>query len=421
MLRAVGLSVEGPVLWGRPVTGGSPGVFVVELPAPAAKVSIDPNAIRDWLGRAPDLRLDGKQPTVAELQSRLASFWVADQQVLYIGSSLKGVAVRLAGMYKTPLGERRPQPAGYWLKTLHDLGKCRIWWAETSDPALYEDMLIDAFVKGTGTLPYAVLASPSGDRRAHGLTAALHDAGAPEKPVRITKVTTLPDADEDEMALSEGTATRRNPAAVPPAKPARAATRTATARKPATRTAKKVIQPTTGPSAIVPIVTRKSNKAQALGGQIEPTHVTIEGLEALRSELEELTTIKRPEVIARIKAARELGDLKENADYEAARKEQSFLEGRVLQLEQMIKYAVIIDISGEPGTVIVMGSTVIVETDRHGEETFQIVGSAEADALSGKISFTSPIGKALIGHRAGETIKVQVPAGTQNFKIVLVK
>ena len=129
LLRAVGLSVEGPVLWGRPVLGSSPGVFVVELPAPTAKVSIDPDAIREWLGRVPELRLDGKRPTVAELQSRLASFWVPNQQILYIGSSQKGVGPRLAGMYKTPLGERRPQPAGYWLKTLRDLGKSRIWWA----------------------------------------------------------------------------------------------------------------------------------------------------------------------------------------------------------------------------------------------------------------------------------------------------
>ena len=372
MLRAVGLSVEGPVLWGRPVTGGGPGVFIVEMPAPAPKVSIDPNAIREWIGRAPELRLDGKKPTVAELQSRLASFWVADQQVLFIGSAPKGVSVRLAGMYKTPLGERRPQPAGYWLRTLHDLSKCRIWWAPAGDPDLYADMLIDAFTKATGTLPYAVLASPSGLKREHGITGALHDSTPPAKPVKVTRVTKLPDATEDDMALSEGTATRRNPAALPPAKPA--------PRKPATRAAKKVVQPATGPSAIVPEVKRKSARSEGRGGasSIAPTHVTFEGLAALQNELEDLTTVKRPEVIARIKAARELGDLSENADYEAARKEQSFLEGRVLQLEQMIKYAVIIDTSGEAGTTVVMGSTVVVETDRHGEETFQIVGSAEA-------------------------------------------
>ena len=77
--------------------GSGPGVFIVELPAPQPKVAIDPNAIREWLSRAPDLRMDGKQPTVKELQTRLASFWLPDQAILYIGSSLKSVAARLAG------------------------------------------------------------------------------------------------------------------------------------------------------------------------------------------------------------------------------------------------------------------------------------------------------------------------------------
>jgi hypothetical protein len=160
LLRANGLSVEGPIQWGRPVTGSSPGVFIVELPAPAPKVSIDPDAIREWLGRAQDLRLDGKRPSVAELQSRLAAFWLPGQAILYVGSSRKSVAARLAGMFKTPLGERRPQPSGYWLKTLHDINKARIWWAPASDPELYEDTLLETFVKTVGALPYAVLATP---------------------------------------------------------------------------------------------------------------------------------------------------------------------------------------------------------------------------------------------------------------------
>ncbi len=463
LLRAIGLSVEGPVLWGRPVVGSSPGVFVVELPAPTPKVSIDPDAIREWLARAPDLLLDGKRPSVAELQTRLASFWVPSQQIIYIGSSQKSVAARIAGMYKTPLGERRPQPSGFWLKTLHDLGRARIWWAPAPDPDLYEDMLLEAFMKAAGTLPYAVLATPSGATRSHGLTGTLHDSAPPAKPVKITKVTVLPDANEEEMALSSGPergrggVARAQTAAAASTSSARAtaedlpdsddapaadatvsapaaratatkrtsprATRSGT-RAPSRAAAKKAAAaPQTGPSAIVPVVIRKSSRAAAAKASQAAleTHVTVEGLAALRDELEELTTLRRPEVIARIKSARELGDLSENADYEAARKEQSFLEGRILQLEQMIKYAVIIDVSGETGSIIVMGSTVVVETDRHGEETFQIVGSAEADATAGKISFTSPIGKALIGHRAGETIRVQVPAGTMDFKVVEVR
>ncbi|MGD0249167.1 MAG: transcription elongation factor GreA [Candidatus Limnocylindrales bacterium] len=152
-----------------------------------------------------------------------------------------------------------------------------------------------------------------------------------------------------------------------------------------------------------------------------PIHLTAAGLAGLHAELDELTKRRRPEVIARIKSARELGDLSENADYEAARKEQSFLEGRVQQLEQMIKYAVMIESNSEGGSEVVLGSTVVIETDRHGEETFTIVGSAEADAAAGKISFTSPIGRALLGRHPGETIRVQVPAGTLDYKVVEVR
>ena len=416
LLLANGLSVEGPILWGRPASGSSPGVFIVELPAPQPRVSIDPDAIREWLGRAPDLRLDGKRPTVAELQSRLASFWLPGQAILYIGSSQKSVSARLAAMYRTPLGERRPQPSGYWIKTLRDVGKTRIWWAVTTDPELYEDALLEAFTKTTGELPYAVLSTPGGKSRDHGLTAPLHDDEA-ARPARIARVTPLPNADEGEMALSSSAF--RTPATRPAslAKPARA--------RAAPRKTSKPEPLRTGPSAIETPVIRRSSKgasgaSQAVGSAGGPTHLTAEGLEALHVELEELTTRRRPEVIGRIKAARELGDLSENADYEAARKEQSFLEGRVQQLEQMIKSAVVIEASSQGGSEVVLGSTVVVETARHGEETFTIVGSAEADAAGGKISFTSPIGRALMGRHPGETVRVQVPAGMVDYKVVQV-
>ncbi|MFI5258452.1 MAG: transcription elongation factor GreA [Candidatus Limnocylindrales bacterium] len=417
LLRANGLSVEGPILWGRPVSGGSPGVFIVELAGPQPKVSIDPDAIRDWLNRAPELRLDGKRPTVAEIQTRLASFWLPGQSILYIGSSIKSVSIRLAGMYKTPLGERRPQPAGYWLKTLRDLNKARIWWAPVSDPELYEDTLIESFIKTVGSAPFAVLATPGGQRREHGLTAPLHDV-PPPAPVKVTRVTKLPDADESQMALSSSSFRTRPTRPASLARPSRP--------RAAPRRQAKVPPPTTGPSAIeTPVVRRSSRSAGSSngpGGQNNaPTHLTAEGLAALHSELDELTNRRRPEVIARIKAARELGDLSENADYEAARKEQSFLEGRVQQLEQMIKSAVMIEASSEGGNEVILGSTVVVETDRHGAETFTIVGSAEADAAAGKISFTSPIGRALLGRHPGETIRVQVPAGTLDYKVVEVR
>jgi transcription elongation factor GreA len=411
LLRSNGLSVEGPILWGRPVAGGSPGVFVVELPAPQPKVSIDATAIRQWLERCPELRLDGKRPTVAELQSRLASFWLPGQTILYIGSSQKSVTARLAAMFKTQLGERRPQSAGYWLKTLHELNKARIWWAPTADPELYEDTLIEQFQKSVGALPFAVLATPSGQRHEHGITTPLHDSEA-NRPVKVTKVTVLPDATEEEMAASRA---RARGGAPKPTRPASLRARKSTPRK----TVPKPMA-TIGPSAIETVVVRRSSKTAASRPSAGPTHLTAEGLATLQDELEELTIRRRPEVISRIKSARELGDLSENADYEAARKEQSFLEGRVQQLEQMIKSAVIIETEGT-GSVVVLGSTVVIETDRHGQETFTIVGSAEADAKAGKISFTSPIGRALMGRRAGETVRVQVPAGTLDYTVTKVR
>jgi transcription elongation factor GreA len=410
LLRALELTIEGPVLWGRSVVPSGPGVFIVELPAPQAKVSIEANAIREWLDRVPDLRLDGKRPTVAELQHRLSTFWLPSQTVLFIGSSMKSVGARVSGMYKTPLGERRPQPAGYWIKTLHDLKRTRIWWSPTPDAELWEDALIDRFVKEVGALPFGVLVTPSGEHRAHGLTSPLHDEAAGRAPARATFVTELPDGPEE----------------VPPPKTARgraAATRAAAAQAKKDAPARPVSSRDNTPRRrplpkLEPTVRARRLAMPPMGVAIAKTHLTAEGLANLRDELEELTTVKRPEVISRIKSARELGDLSENADYEAARKEQSFLEGRVQQLEQMIKHAVIIETSSEGGTVVVLGSTVTVETDRHGEESFQIVGSAEADASAGKISFTSPIGRALMGRKAGEKIRVEIPSGSMDFRIV---
>jgi len=405
LLRANGLPVEGPILWGRPISGGAPGVFIVELPAPQAKVSINPDAIREWLNRVPGLRLDGKRPTVQELQTRLASFWLPGQAIVFIGSSQKSVGARLAGMYKTPLGERRPQPTGYWLKTLKDINKARIWWAPASDPELYEDTLLEAFIKAAGQAPYGVLVRPGGKGRDHGLTAPLHDDEAVAR--KVTKITQLPDATSEDMVASSFRSGARPPARV---------------KKTTPRKVTKLPPATTGPSAIETVVIRKSTRAVKTGGApMAPIHLTADGLAALHNELDELTNKRRPEVIQRIKSARELGDLSENADYEAARKEQSFLEGRVQQLEQMIKYAVMIEASAEGGSEVVLGSTVVIETDRHGEETFTIVGSAEADAAAGKISFTSPIGRALLGRHPGETIRVQVPSGSLDYKVVRVK
>ncbi len=148
----------------------------------------------------------------------------------------------------------------------------------------------------------------------------------------------------------------------------------------------------------------------------KPVYVSAEGLKKMEAELEELHTVKRAEVAERIHNAMEFGDFSENSELEQAKNDQAFLEGRILALEQMLKKAVVIDENGHHDRVE-LGSRVTVEAD--GERTdYVIVGSAEAAPANGKISNESPVGRALLGHRAGETVKLTVPAGTVQLKIV---
>ena len=147
-----------------------------------------------------------------------------------------------------------------------------------------------------------------------------------------------------------------------------------------------------------------------------PVHLTPEGLARLHAELDELVRIRRPEIIARVRAARELGDLSENADYEAARKEQSFAEGRISQIETMIRHAQIIEAPAAADEVA-LGSTVVVESS-DGEETYTIVGSSEARPAEGRISNTSPLGLALMGRRAGDDVVVRAPMGDRHYRIL---
>lgn len=148
----------------------------------------------------------------------------------------------------------------------------------------------------------------------------------------------------------------------------------------------------------------------------KPVYVSADGLKKLEAELEELRTAKRAEVAERIHNAMEFGDFSENSELEQAKNDQAFLEGRILSLEQMLKKAVVIEQNGHHDRVEI-GSTVTVEAD--GERTkYVIVGSAEAAPNEGRISNESPVGRALIGHRAGETVKLTVPAGSVQMKIV---
>ena len=133
-----------------------------------------------------------------------------------------------------------------------------------------------------------------------------------------------------------------------------------------------------------------------------------------------LTGVRRPEVIGRIQAAKELGDLKENADYTAAREEQSFLEGRIATIEATLREATVIGAtdSGGPDGRASIGSTVTIEGDDGARSTFTIVGSTEADPAAGRISNVSPVGRALLGSQAGDEIAVATPRGEVRYRVV---
>src|SRR3989441_12561661 len=146
-------------------------------------------------------------------------------------------------------------------------------------------------------------------------------------------------------------------------------------------------------------------------------HITPEGLEAVQRELDELISHKRPSIVAKIKAARELGDLSENFEYHAAKNEQGMMEARINELDSIIKNHVLIETKKSTG-VVAMGSTVRFAEDGEGEETYRIVGPAEADPKAGRVSYESALGKALIGHRAGEEVEIKTPNGSYRVRIV---
>jgi len=153
------------------------------------------------------------------------------------------------------------------------------------------------------------------------------------------------------------------------------------------------------------------------------TPMTVRGAEALRQELNELKTVARPRVIAAIAEARAHGDLKENAEYHAAREQQSFIEGRIKDIEAKLSNAQIIDVTKlNAGGKVVFGATVDVldlETDE--EHSYQIVGEDEADIRHSRISVTSPIARALIGKAEGDEVQIQVPGGVREFEILEVR
>ncbi|WP_323845359.1 transcription elongation factor GreA [Microbulbifer magnicolonia] len=147
--------------------------------------------------------------------------------------------------------------------------------------------------------------------------------------------------------------------------------------------------------------------------------MTVEGEEALRAELERLKKIERPAVVQAIAEAREHGDLKENAEYHAAREKQGFIEGRIQEIEGKLSHALVIDVKTiEPGDKVIFGTTVtIIHIDDDREVTYKIVGDDEADVKNQKISVNSPIARALIGKEVGDVVVVQTPSGAVEYEI----
>lgn len=150
--------------------------------------------------------------------------------------------------------------------------------------------------------------------------------------------------------------------------------------------------------------------------------MTVQGEERLRQELHELKTVRRPRVIQAIAEAREHGDLKENAEYHAAKEQQGFIEGRIAEIESKLSNAEIIDVTKiNAGSKVVFGATVELVDDNGKEVCYQIVGEDEADIKAGRISVGSPIARALIGREEGDTAIVHAPGGQHEYEIVAVR
>ena len=151
--------------------------------------------------------------------------------------------------------------------------------------------------------------------------------------------------------------------------------------------------------------------------------MTVAGAARLRAELQELKTVARPRIVAAIAEARAHGDLKENAEYHAAREQQSFTEGRIAEIESKLARAQIIDITTLPASdKVVFGATVLLrEEETEEEQRYQIVGEDEADIREGKISLKSPIARALIGKFVDDVVDVQTPGGVKTYEIVEVQ
>ena len=307
--------------------------------------------VAHWIERVPTLTLDGARPTQRELAVRMGEFWLPDETVVYIGMTNQSIGGRVGAFVKTPLGDRRPHSGGHWLKTLTVLPELRVWWAPTTAPEEYEDALLTAFAQGVSPEAKAALRDSSvvaavgqppvaaDERKQHGIKGSLLVDEADGPVSKAERVAAAAAAARGDGRWQAGAAdpTRRT-----------GVLRSSTARPRSTTP-----RAATGSRAAAAAI-KAAGRPAGTAVQLSP-----EGLIALRAELDELINVQRPAIVARIAAARELGDLKENSDYHEARREQSFAEGRVRMLEDQLRNAVVVE--GTGGSVVADGSTVVVE------------------------------------------------------------
>ncbi len=388
---------DGPAEWGRPIRYDGPGVFIVELAAPVASPAMDLAPVGKWLERVPELRLDGIRPTSRDLAERLRSFWLPSQPVLLISSTERSVGGRLAAISKTVPGDRRPAWTGFWLHFLRNAAELRIWWATTPDAdstMLAELELLEAFAKGvpaeeaaglragSAVLPWGVLQTKDAGRKLTGISNPLLPEVEAPKAKPVSRIVELPTGEAD-GAQDEAKRGRR------PA-PGRGTGRIASAAAYAAQGSPRKARPA-------------------------PVLLSPEGHERLLAEMAELVA-QRPDVIKRIATAREHGDLKENAEYHAAREEQGFLEGRIKTLDAKLKVAQVVAPTVR-GQHVELGSKVRVEVDGD-ESTLQVVNGAEANSRDGRISNVSPVGAALMGRQVGDVVIIVTPGGEIRYEIL---
>lgn len=395
LFRAVGLRPDGPAVLGRPMRASGGGVYVIELPAPRLTAPLDVARVHKWIERVPALRLDGQEPTPKQLAARLNAFWLPSQTVLYVGATAGSIAGRVTALDHHVLGDRRPHAAGHWLKVLAVDG-LRLWWAETQAVEEYEDAILAAFAEGVPAaeraalhdsavvLPFANLRTSAGGAKRHGIGHSVipEEPASPHVPTRVVVV--APGDADGARPGPRGSGTVR-------------------------RTGKPVVARVRTPAA----ARRPAGEKRAAA----PVYVSADGLAKLQAEHAELVA-QRPGVVGRIRSAKELGDLKENSDYAAAREEQGFLEGRIQAIEAQLRVAVVVNAPTDT-TRVALGSRVTVDVG--GDEIeLTIVGTTESNAGAGRISSASPVARALVGKSAGDEALVRTPGGEVHYRIIAI-